>query len=213
MKNIVYTLGAVLLFSTLVSAQAYEGKTEYNKKKQDAFIIEFHYPPQAVENAIIKSMEDMGYKGKEEKGIFNKDRGARVYKNAVISEISKRKFDYIIQIDRKSRKESDEAVMYLIIMDNETNATAGFDAADMKSAKAFLNNLLPEVEAANLEIQINDQEEAVAKAEKRLKDLQSTQLELEKKLEDNKKNQEDTKNDIDTQKHILDGLKLKSKTN
>ncbi len=213
MKKIIFSLGVVLFLSAIATAQAYEGKTEYDKKKQDAFVIQFHYPAQAVENAIVKRMEKMGYKGKEEKGIFNKDRGFRVYKNAFITEISSSKMDYIIQVERKSRKEDDESVLYLIIMKDDQNAIAGFDAADMRNAKSFLNDLLPDVEAANLELQIQDQEEIVAKAEKKLKDLQQDKIELEKKMQDNQKNQEDTQKDIENQKQMLENLKLKRKAN
>ncbi len=211
MKKFMFSFGVFLLFSATATAQAYEGKTEYDKKKQEAFVIQFHYPPQAVENAIIKRMEKMGYKGKEEKGIFNKDRGFRVYKNAFITEISRSKMDYIIQVERKSRKEEDESILYLIIMKDDKNAIAGFDAADMKNAREFLNNLHPDVEAANLELQILDQEETVAKAEKKLKDLQQDKIELEKKIQDNLKNQEDTQKDIGDQKQLLENLKLKRK--
>lgn len=212
MKKIISLLGSLLLFSAICMAQAYEGKTEYDKKKQDAFIIQFHYPAQAVENAIIQKMRKMGYKGKEEKGIFNKDRGARIYNNAYITAISKNKMDYIFQVERKSRKEDDEAILYLIILKQDgSNAVAGFDAADMKSAKDFLNDLLPDVEAANLEIQIKDQEEVLARAERKLKGLQEDKTDLEKRLDQNKKDQENTQKEIEDQKQLLESLKLKRK--
>ena len=120
--------------------------------------------------------------------------------------------DYIIQVERKSRKEEDESILYLIIMKDDQNAMAGFDAADMKSAREFLNNLLPDVEAASLELQIQDQEEIVASAEKKLKNLQQDKIELERKMQDNQKNQEDTQKDIDNQKQLLENIKLKRKT-
>ncbi|HZI53181.1 MAG TPA: hypothetical protein VFD56_05755, partial [Chitinophagaceae bacterium] len=53
------------------------------------------------------------------------------------------------------------------------NAVSGFDADEMTQAKGFLNALLPEVETANLDLQIKAQEELIAKAEKKYKSLQS----------------------------------------
>ena len=41
---------------------------EYDKKKQQAFMIDYNYPPESVEAAIVQKMESMGYKAKEEKG-------------------------------------------------------------------------------------------------------------------------------------------------
>ena len=47
--------------------------------------------------------------------------------------------------------------------------------------------MLPDVEAADLELRIKDQEETVAKAEKKLSNLKSrTGFSLEKKLQENK---------------------------
>ena len=210
MKKSVLIIFVLACFATLATGQAYEGKIEYDKKKQAAFVIEFPYPAEAVENAFRQKMEKIGYKGKEEKGLFNKDKGFRIYKNAYITDISEKRFDYIIEVERKSRKEKDESILYLVILqENGENAVTGFDAGDMIRAKSFLNSLQPNVEEANLELQIRDQEDVVAKAEKKLRDLEKTQMELEKKLKDNIKDQEDTQKDIDDQKKTLEGLKLK----
>ena len=207
---------AILFIATMGFTQAYEGNIEYNKKKQPAFIIEYNYPAEAVENGIIQKMEKLGYKGREEKGLFNKDKGFRVYKNAFISDISSTSMDYIIWVERKSRKDKDEAVLYLIINKNGENAMAKFDAYDVKQAKDFLNNLEPFMEAANLELQIRVQEDIVAKAEKKFKNLQSDKEDMEnkiKKLEDdiqkNLKDQDDTQKEIENQRQVLENLKFK----
>jgi hypothetical protein len=211
MKKIVLFLSAAMFFSTTVVAQAYEGSIEYNKKKESAFVIEYTYPAEAVENAISQKMEKLGYRGKEEKGIFNKDKGFRVFKNASIAEISSNTMDYILKVERKSRKEKDVTLLYLIINKEGANAVTTFDAYDMGQAKSFLNNLLPEVEAANLELQIRDQEETVSKAEKKLRSLKDDQSDLEKKLKRNQEDQTMTEKDIENQKQALENLKLKRK--
>ena len=217
MKSVLFLFFS-LLFSTMSDAQAYEGKIDFDKKKQAAFVIEFPYSPEVVENAFINRMDKLGYRGKEEKGIFNKDKGFRVYKNAYITDISNKRFDYIINVERKSRRDEDEAVLYLLVMNNEENAIDKFDAADMSRAKEFLNKLLPDVEVANLELEIRSQEDIVAKAEKKLKTLQNDKEEMESKIKklqddikDNEKDQEDTKKDIENQKANLENLKLKRK--
>lgn len=53
----------------------------------------------------------MGYKGREEKGMFNKDKGFNIYKEATLNDISPGKYDYVVNIERKSKKESDESVL------------------------------------------------------------------------------------------------------
>lgn len=201
----------LLAACNLVSAQAYEGIVEYDKKKQDAFLIDYSYTPEAVENAIVKKMEQLGYKPKEEKGLFNKDKGFKIFRGAYVTEASPDRMDYIIKVEPKSRKNKDEAVVSLIMLKEGANAKAGFAAADVERVKDFLRNLRPNIEAADLEIQIRNQEELIAKAEKKLNGLKNEKAELEKKLADNIADQEATQKDIDNQRVTLEVLRGKRK--
>ena len=204
--------------SFILNAQAYEDKIEYNKEKQACIVMEYDYPPLAVENAVVSKMNKLGYKGKEEKGMFNKDKGFRVYKDAMIGDISPGRYNYVVNVDRKSKKESDAAVLYLIIMKDDGNALSRLNTEELGKAKAFLYNLLPDIEAENLELQITAQEDVVSKAEKKLKSLQNDKDDMEKrikKLQDdikqNEKDQEKQTSEIDNQRKALETLKEKRK--
>lgn len=201
-----------LLMTVISFGQSYEASIQYDKKKQQAIAIDFVFQPQAVENAIVQKLSKMGYKAKEEKGILNRDKGFLVYKNIFITDILADRMDYLIKVERKSRKEADESVMYLVMLKDDKNAMGIMDAADVGRAKSFLNNLLPEVEAADLELQIIAQQEVVAKAEKKLRDLKEEQTNLEKKIADNKTSQENTQKDIESQKQALGVLEGKRRT-
>jgi hypothetical protein len=213
MKKSCLLVVSFLSISFLATAQAYEENVQYDKKKQPAIVIEYSYPSQAVENAFVQRMEKLGYKAKEEKGILNRDKGFLVFKNAYVTDISQDKMDYIVKVERKSRKESDDAVLYLILQKDGANAMNKLEAYDIGQAKSYLNNMLPDIEAAHLELQIRDQEEVVAKAEKKLKGLQEDKTELEKKLAENEKSQDDTIKDIGTQKENLERLRERRKKN
>jgi len=214
-----FALSLILLSPVIfLQAQVTEDKIEYNKEKQACLVMEYNFPPQAVENAVIAKMNKLGYKGKEEKGMFNKDKGFRVYKEAMIGDISPSRYDYVVNIDRKSRKESDAAVLYLIVMKDDANALSRMNTEELGKAKAFLYNLLPDIEEANLELQITAQEDVVVKAEKKLKNLQSDKDDMEKKIKklqddikDNEKNQEQQVAEIENQRKALDALKGKRK--
>jgi hypothetical protein len=211
MKKVQATLLA-LIPAILLSAQSYEGKIEYLKKENKAMIIEFPYEPSEVEDAIVAKMEKMGYKKKESKGFL-------VYKNAVIKEISSEPADYVIKVERKSRKEKDESLVYFIMNKGEENVITRSDAFLNSTLKTFLNGLSPQVESHHLENEIRSQEAALAKAEKKFKDLQDDQQTMEKKakklqedLEDNVKNQENQQKEIENQKQILEAMKGKRKS-
>ena len=218
MRKIFFSL-IFLSASLLLKAQAFEDKIEYNKEKQACIAIEYNYPPQAVENAVIARMNKLGYKGKEEKGIFNKDKGFKVYKEAMVADISPSRYDYIINIDRKNKKEADAAILYLIILKDNGNALSRLNTEELTSAKTFLANLVPDIEEADLELKITAQEDAVVKAEKRLKSLQTDKDDMEKRIKKllddiktNEKDQEKQNAEIENQRKALDELKGKRKT-
>ncbi|MBN8687032.1 MAG: hypothetical protein J0M10_08435 [Chitinophagales bacterium] len=208
MKQFFLSLLIVLGVQGLVAAQAYEGNTDYDKKKQPAFLIDYPYPAEAVENAIVKKMGRLGYKSKEEKGLFNKDKGFRNFKDAFITDISSDKMDYIIKVESKGKK-TESAVIYLIIMKEGVNAKTTMDAYQTDRVKNFLNSLLPDVVAEKLELDIIAQEEAIAKAEKKLRGLKDDQQDLEKKLKNNQSDQQDTEKEIESKKQGLEALKAK----
>ena len=210
---------SVAAISSIALSQAYEGKIEYDKKKQEAFVIEYPYPQEAVENALIKKMEDLGYKGKEEKGLFNKDKGFRVYKSAFVTDINSGSMDYAFKVESKGKRDKESVIYMVILAKDGVNAKTTFESRDVEKAKSFLNNLQPMMEAANLELEIRDQEGAVAKAEKKLKDLKDDQEAMEKKikklqddLKDNDKDQKDQAKEIENQKQVLETMKGKRKS-
>ena len=124
----------------------------------------------------------MGYKGREEKGMFNKDKGFNIYKEATLNDISPGKYDYVVNIERKSKKESDESVLYLLILNNDVNALPLLGSEEREKAKMFLEDLTPEVEEAHIDILIGAQAEVVTTAEKKLKQLQTDSVELQNKI-------------------------------
>lgn len=202
---------ASIFFATAFS-QAYESNITYDKKKQKAITIDYPYSQEAVQNAIVQKIEKMGNAGKEEKGLFNKDKGFIIFKDAFVTDISEERMDYILKIERKSRRDKDETTLYLLLSKGGADAISGMDSYVVGKAKMFLNSLLPEIEEAKLELDIKSQDDAIVKAEKKFKDLQDEKADLEKKL---KKNEEDLANQekqIETQRQALDELKGKRKT-
>ncbi|HEY0433775.1 MAG TPA: hypothetical protein VGC95_07885 [Chitinophagaceae bacterium] len=191
-------------------AQSYEGTVTYQKKDERAIITEYPYPASVVEDAIVDKFEKMGFKNKDSKGFL-------LYKNIVLTEVSSDPADYLIRVDRKNRKDKDQSLVYMIVQKNEQNVISS-DESITENGKQFLDHLAPDLDAFNLEVQITDQEAAVTKAQKKLKNLQDDQESMEKKikklqsdLEANAKDQENQQKEIDKQKQILDSIKGRRK--
>ena len=212
MKRILLTAAVICLFIVTAMGQSYEGTIEFDKKKQKAFVIDYSYPQEAVENAIIQKIEKLGYSSKTEKGLFNKNKGFIIFRNTVITEIDPIQRDYMLKIEKKSRKADNETTLYLVIMSGDMNILPEMKTDEVARAKYFLNNLLPEIEEAKLELEIRDNEETVTKSEKKYKDLQDEKAELEKKLRKNQEDIDKQVKQIEVQRLSLDALKGKRKT-
>ena len=152
------------------------------RRKATMLFINYNFPPEAVENALMGKLTRMGYKGREEKGMFNKDKGFNVYKETTLTDISPGKYDYVVNIERKSKKESDETVVHLLIFNNDVNALPLLSKEETRKAKSFLEDLTPEVEEAHIDILIATPLGVITNAEKKMKQLQTDSVELQKKI-------------------------------
>lgn len=200
-------VGLVLMVTT--QAQVYESTAAFDKKKQPAFLAEYPYQIAAVENAIIKRFSKLGYRPKEEKGIFNKDKGFRVFAGSIMPDITDGQADFLIRVESLSRKGKEISLLTMIVMKEGEALGRSTNNAGAEKVKAFLTAMMPDVEAENLELDIKAQEEAIGKAEKKLEGLQREEQDLEKKLESNRRTQKDTENEIKAKKEGLDALKAK----
>lgn len=173
--------------------------------------MDYSFSQEAVENAVLLKMESLGHRAKVEKGLFNKDKGFIVFGDALLTDVSDERYDYIVKVDRKSRREKDETTLNVIISRKGEDMIPNLDAQTIGRAKLFLTNLIPDIEEASLELQIKAQDETVVKAEKKFKDLQDEKADLEKKLKKNAEDLEKQQKEIESQRATLDGLKGRRK--
>ncbi len=200
-------LSILLSLAIVANTQSREGSIEYLKKDYKAMVIEFPYSPSVVEDAITSRMEKLGYKKKTSKGFL-------VYKNAVLSEISSEPADYMIKVERKSRKEKDESVVHLVMLRVDEDILGRNDALINSNARTFMDRLVPEVDAFNLDLEVRAQEKVVERARKKLSGLEEDKEILEKKikqlqddLEKNAKSQVSQQQEIEKQEKVLEELK------
>jgi gas vesicle protein len=203
MKNFLILLLCIAVQKSY--GQMYESKVDYNRTKQAAVVSEYNYPEQIVEKTLRDKFERLGYK-------IRSSRGFLVISNATLSDISTKPMEYAFKVDRKSRREKDVAVLSAIMIENGVNATAENTAG----LKSFLTDLVPSIEAVNLDFMVNEQFNAVVKSQKKLKNLQDDQSSMERKVrnlqDDLKKNareQDDLQKEITKQQEVLDGFKAK----
>lgn len=204
MKKVYISFIALLLFKISIG-QALVGKVEYQKAMQTAAVVELPFSSDLVEGAIKDYLAKKGSKA-------NQSKGFTVFKNVQLASSDPTATDLYFKIDRKSKKENDVSVVYLLVAKPTENLAtrSSEDNFGMEGAKAFLNEISPSITGYSLELQIKDQEEAVKKAEKRFnnlmddqKDLESRKKGIEEKIQDNLKDQEKQKMEIEKQRQLL----------
>ena len=145
MKKIFYTFITILFFNAAASSQARYAFIDFKDAQKPAVVNDFSYQENIVSKAIQDKMQKLGYKGKDSKGFT-------MYKNATISELGSGLFDVYFKVDRKSRKEKDvTTVTMLLSKGNENFITDTDDAQLINNAKSFLDNLIPNVQAFDLQ--------------------------------------------------------------
>ena len=211
MKKQLLVLVAFFLVAVSVKAQ-YFGELEVQKKKIPALMTEIPYTASVTEDAIRQKFSQMGYSAKESKAVYT-------YKTVRIPEIMEEAFDLLLKVERKSRKEKDESVVYFVVTrSNENYVKSTDDAVLIAKIKQYCLGFIPLAEAQSLEVEIKGQEDKVKLTERKLKDYEDETVSLEKRLrklqedmEENKRNIEKQKIEIENQKKMLDVLRAKRK--
>ncbi len=205
-----FLLAVCVAAGSWANAQAYEGTVDYQKKSEPALVIEYNYPQDVVEAALKEKMSGLGYKARSNKGFI-------VYQGAVISDISSSPMDYAFKVDRKSRKEKDVSLVYMVM--GGANALSADNSAARSNGRYFLGNLAPYIQSGSLEKEIKDQEETVVRSEKKFKTLQDDKADKEKKIKklqeeirSNEKDQESQLRELEKQRGVLDALKGKRRS-
>jgi hypothetical protein len=212
MKKIIYTLVAILFLNITLKAQSHYVFIDFKNAQRPAIQSEYSFPQKTVSDAIENKLNKLGYKSKEIKGYT-------VFKGVILPELGNQPYDLYFNVDRKSRKDKDVAVVNMLVSSgNEIFLSDSSDSRTMNNARSFLDNLMPSIAAYDLQQQVNNQQDAVTKAEKKYKslqndadDLQKRKKKLEQQIEDNLKDQKNQQAEIEKQRQLFETLKARQK--
>jgi hypothetical protein len=174
-----------------------EAKTEFQKTTQPGVMVELPYSPDVVEDAIKDYFNRLGVKP-------DGSRGFQVFKSTKLVQTDAWNSDLYFKVERKSRKEKDESVVYFFATPEKQlpNLRKAGDYYGVDGARSFMKNMIPSIDSYNLQVQINYQEEEVRKAEKKYQRTVEDGDDLEKKLKKVQDNIQENK--IDLAKHKLE---------
>jgi hypothetical protein len=195
MKKIILAAIIILTARTISLAQplATDTRVQFQKGDKAAAVIELPYNPDIVAASIRDNMLKKGIKEEKIKGF-------QAFKGARLAPTDGEVVDLYFKVDRKSRKDNISVVYLIIGRPNENVALrTGDDSFKVSEAKTYLNTITPSVEGYNLEVGIQQQDEVIKKAEKRLRNLEDDQKDYERKLRSMEEKVGQNKRDLEAQ--------------
>ena len=191
LRKIIFLCFIIFLHSQVKSqVQAVESRVEVQKTQQPAAKINIQSSPDVTEDAIKEYMGKRGAKSSSYKNYF-------VFRSCKLDSSSEELSDLYFRVEKKSSDEKDVSVVTLLPTkkgeDILTHSPS--DNSKIESAKSFLNNMSPFIEAKYLNLQGTNQEKVLQKAQKKVSSLQSDSSDLEKKIRDINADLEQNKND------------------
>ena len=195
-KQLAIILGLGFFTTSATAQQATQGNIKYEKADEPALLIEYDYPGNIVENALVAKFAD-----KQISGTVSKD--FRVYPNAIVEEISKSRLDYIFKIENTA---SNKSTLYMIMQ-----GSGNIEGVDQlgNRGKAFLENMAADVRRSNDVAELKKQEAIMVKEEENMAELEKVQKDLEEKLAAHQAKLAAQQKIIASQKAILDDIKAR----
>jgi hypothetical protein len=170
-------------------ARQYPGKVKYLKKDQEATIFDLPYPASQVEQGMKDLANKQGVKVREKNGFYE----VKGYKSEKLAGV----YDVYYQVDKAGKRESKLAVIFTEPGEDLSNRTSSHAAlvGAASGASVVLASIAPHLDNHDFELLKQDQEEDIAKAEKKLSELQEEQSRFEKKIADLQKELEKNRTD------------------
>ena len=216
MKKLTAFLAALFLLCSAYS-QSTLTSVSYNKTEQTGLMLELPYTQDVSEGFIVDNLKKTGYEPETKGSLFwknNKINGFYTFKGVRL-EGADQPVDLYFKVDRKSKKEKDQSVIYLLVSKGGENfISSGSDEDIYKAAKRFLNGFLEQSAVYKLDLDIKSQEDVVKDAQKKMDKLKEDEKNMNKKIEqlqsDLKKNNEDQQKQqqtIEAEQKKLEDLK------
>lgn len=190
-------------------AQAMDGSVKVSKELQPAAVIQLPYESGIVSDALTD------YLSKKGRSKSTDLKGFTTFRNTQAATDNSANADLYFKVERKSRQEKGTTLVSLLLTAPKEGDAAGTNLhyMNMEEAKAFLNGLMPAIEAYNLEQTIKDQNATIIKAESKYKslvedgtDLEKKKTAIEKKITENRMDVLSQEGEVALQKQKLEAL-------
>lgn len=202
-------MATLALCACTAFGQAMNGSVKVARDLQPAAVIQLPYSSDLIDAALA---DHLSRKGRAKSTDI---RGFTAFRNMQAATTDSANADLYFKVERKSRQEKGSTLVSLLLTAPREGdvATTSQHHLNMEEAKAYLNELVPAIEAYALEQSIKDQNAAIIRAESRYKsliddseDLEKKRLANEKKIAENKMAAQAQESEVAAQKQKLEAL-------
>lgn len=204
----------VLMLPVLwAKAQVTTGLVELNKVQQNAVIGDFAFAPDIIETVLQDEMKVNGFgKGESYKGF-------RKFAGIVFKELSPNKLDFYYKVEAKSRKEKNSSMVYMVFGTSfDTIASETANPELFANAKKYLLGLSDKFAQQRTRVAIEEQNDVIEKAERKMKSLVGNGESLKTRLKEtqdaivkNQQDQDEQKKVLENERKTLENLKSQLK--
>ena len=172
----------------------------------------------------MQKLKEIGYNPESKGSLFWKKNtidGYYIFKGVALRDLNGQVVDLYFKVDRKSRKESSQSYIYMMVSKgDEQFISSETDTAIYSSSTNFLNRFAEYGASYKLDVDIQNQDEAVQAAQKKYTRLRDDEADytkkiadLESKLKNNREQQDTQVKVIEAEKKKLEDLRAKKQSN
>ena len=216
MRKIFILISAFVTISAF--AQSSVASISFNKENKTGLMLSLPYDNNVAEGTILQKLKETGYDPETKGKLFwknNKINDFYVFKAVPLSGASSTIVDLYFKVEQSGKKSLNQSMIYLLVSKgNENFINEDSDPGVFSAAKSFLNNFTTETAIYKHNLDIQNQEETVKKAEKKMNSLLDDEKDMNKKIqklqEELQKNREDQQKQqkvLESERKRLEDLK------
>jgi hypothetical protein len=212
MRQLFFTL-SILFLTACATAQSSPTIVKYNKTSKPALMLLLPYTEEIAEGAIVQKLKEIGYNPESKGSLFWKKNtidGYYVFKGVALRDLNGEVVDLYFKVNRKSKKENGQSYIYMMVSKgDEQFVSSETEPSVFSSSTRFLNSFTEYGASYKMDVDIQNQDEAVQAAQKKYTRLRDDEADYVKKIADLESKLKNNREQQDTQLKVIEAEKKK----
>jgi hypothetical protein len=212
MRKLLFVI-LISFFTPCAYAQSSPTIVKYNKTSKPALMLLLPYTEEIAEGAIVQKLKEIGYNPESKGSLFWKKNtidGYYVFKGVALRDLNGEVVDLYFKVNRKSKKENGQSYIYMMVSKgDEQFVSSETEPSVFSSSTRFLNSFTEYGASYKMDVDIQNQDEAVQAAQKKYTRLRDDEADYVKKIADLESKLKNNREQQDTQLKVIEAEKKK----